>query len=320
MTELILHHYASSPFSEKIRLILGYKGLDWQSVSVPRMLPKPDVVALTGGYRKTPFLQIGSHVYCDTALICDVLEHLRPAPTLYPAAHKGLARVVAQWADERLFWAAMSYNFQPAGVAQIFGGRAPEATEQWGPLAKAFAEDRARMRTAVPRVPAPDAAAPYRSYLRRLSEMLHEQPYLLGDEPCLADFAAYHPLWFTRTQTSVLAGILDATPRVLHWMDRLAAIGHGRGSEIDAAEALARCANAPEGGALLDMQTFQDEHGIALGSRVSIASDSFGPEPSTGELVAATRTHYTIRRQDPRAGTVHVHFPRIGYVLKKEES
>lgn len=316
MAELILHHYPSSPFSEKIRLILGWKRLDWKSVTVPATLPKPDVVALTGGYRKTPFLQIGSHVYCDTALICDVLEHLQPEPALYPAAHKGLSRVVAQWADERLFWSAMSYNFHPRGAAQVFGGGAPE---QWGPTAQAFGEDRARMRVAVPRTPVPDAAAAYRSYLRRLSSMLEGQPYLLGEAPCLADFAAYHPLWFTRTQASVMADILAATPAVPAWMDRMAAIGHGRVQDCTAAEAIARCAASPEVGAVLANTPLQDEHGIPLGSRVSIASDSFGPEPTVGELVAATRLHYTIRRVDERAGAVHVHFPRIGYVLRKEE-
>ncbi len=315
MAELILHHYASSPFSEKIRRILAWKQLAWTSVTVPSMLPKPDVLALTGGYRKTPFLQIGSHIYCDTALICDVLEHLQPTPTLYPATHKGLARVLAQWADDKLFWAAMAWNFSPAGVAQMFGGGPPE---QWGPLAKTFGEDRSKMRVAVPRMAPADAAAAYKSYLRRLSDMLHEQPYLLGDAPCVADFAAYHPLWFTRTQTPVMAGILDATPAVLAWMDRLAAIAPAAVKKFSSAQAIALCAASAEEGAVLAGEPFQDEHGIALGSRVSIASDSFGPEPSTGELVAATRMHYTIRRVDERAGVVHVHFPRIGYVLKKD--
>ena len=315
--ELILHHYESSPFSEKVRLILGWKRLSWTSVIVPKILPKPEVTALTGGYRKTPFLQIGSHIYCDTALICDVLEHLQPEPALYPAGQKGLARVVAQWADERLFWAAMSYNFQPQGMAPLFGGGPPE---QWGPMAKAFGEDRARMRTAVARAPAPDATAAYRSYLRRLSDMLHEQRYLLGDAPCVADFAAYHPLWFTLTQTPAMAGILEATPAVQAWMARMAAIGHGSSTALDPVEAIARCAASPHDGAVLLEHPFQNEHGIALGSRVSIVSDSFGPEPSRGELVAATRLHYTLRRTDPRAGVVHVHFPRIGYVLKKEET
>lgn len=317
MADLILHHYPSSPFSEKIRLILGLKELAWKSVIVPMTMPKPDVLALTGGYRKTPFLQIGSHIYCDTALICDVLDHLQPAPPLYPVVHKGLTRVVAQWADERLFWAAMSYNFHPRGAEQVFGGGAPS---QWGAVAKAFGEDRARMRVAVPRVPAADATAAYRSYLRRLSSMLTDQSFLLGQTPCLADFAAYHPLWFTRTQASVMADILQATPLVLEWMDRLAALGHGGMEKFTAEEAIDRCARSPATDSLLVDDTFQDEHGIALGSRVSIASDSFGPEPTTGELIAATRMHYSLRRLDPRAGEVFVHFPRIGYVLKKEET
>lgn len=317
MADIILHHYPSSPFSEKIRLILGFKQLAWKAVIVPSTLPKPDVVALTGGYRKTPFLQIGAHIYCDTALICDVLDHLQPEPPLYPVVHKGLTRVVAQWADERLFWAAMSYNFHPKGAAQVFGGGAPG---QWGQVAKAFGEDRARMRVAVPRVPVPDATAAYRSYLRRLSSMLEDQPFLLGLAPCLADFSAYHPLWFTRTQASAMADILEATPVVLEWMDRMAAIGNGSMEKFTAQGAIELCAKSAAKDSVLVNDTFQDEHGIALGSRVSIASDSFGPEPTTGELVAATRMHYTLRREDPRAGVVHVHFPRIGYVLKKEET
>ena len=118
MNDLILHHYSTSPFSEKIRLILGYKKLAWKSVVIPPIMPKPDVVALTGGYRKTPFLQIGADIYCDTALICDILEHRQPTPTLYPAHNKGLARVLAQWADSTLFWTAMAWNFSPAGAAR----------------------------------------------------------------------------------------------------------------------------------------------------------------------------------------------------------
>lgn len=319
MPDLILHHYASSPFSEKVRLILGYKQLAWKSVVVPNLMPKPDVLALTGGYRKTPFLQIGSHIYCDTALICDVLEHIRPAPTLYPPAHKGMARVLAQWADDKLFWAAMAWNFHPKGMAQLFGGAPDAPPEQWGAIAKAFGEDRGKMRTGLPRMPVADAAAAYRSYLRRLSNMLEGQPWLLGNNPCVADFAAYHPLWFTRTQTPVMANILDATPAVLAWMDRMAALGHGRMEKSSAADAIALCAASPDVGAVLDDSAFQDEHGIALGTRVTVASESFGPEPTEGELVAATRLHYTLRRHDERAGTVHVHFPRIGYVLKKAD-
>ncbi len=306
MSDIILHHYPTSPFSEKVRLVLGYKQLPWKSVIVPAIMPKPDVQALTGGYRKTPFLQIGSDVYCDSALMCDVLEHIQPTPTLYPDTHKGLARVLAQWADTTLFWAAMAYNLQPKAAATMF----PSLE-----MAKAFGADRAAMFTGMARLRPADATAAYKSYLRRLANMLDGNDFLMGDTPCVADFAAYHPLWFSRVRVPVMAAILDATPHVLQWMDRMAAIGHGHSERMDATEAIAVCATSTEAAAQND-NTFQDEHGIPLGSPVTISAESFGPEATEGELVAATRTRYTLKRVDDRAGTVHVHFPRIGYVLK----
>ena len=312
MSDLILHHYPSSPFAEKIRLVLGYKNLAWKSVVIPQIMPKPDVQALTGGYRKTPILQIGADIYCDTSLICDVLEHLAPTPSLYPEPGKGLARTLAQWADSTLFWAAMAYNLGPKGAADMFGNTPPE-------VAKAFSDDRRAMSGSMTRLRPADAAAAYKSYLRRLSDMLDDQPFLLGAVPTVADFACYHPLWFTRTRTPSVAGILDLTPAVVDWMARMAAIGHGTMEKFNAADALAvAAASTPH--TLLTDSTFQDEHGIPLGSLVTVAAESFGPEATEGELVAATRTHYTLRRIDERAGTVHVHFPRIGYVLKKAEA
>ncbi len=311
MADLILHHYPTSPFAEKIRLVLGHKNIAWKSVIIPMIMPKPDVVALTGGYRKTPVLQIGADIYCDTALICDVLEHLQPEPSLYPEPSKGMGRTLAQWADTTLFWTAMAYNFQPPGVAQVFANASPEA-------AKAFADDRQAMRQGMPRVPAADSAAAYKSYLRRMSDMLDDWPFLLGSLPSIADFAAYHPLWFTRTRTPAMAGILNATPAVLTWMDRMAAMGHANFEKFTAADAIAVAAAATP--AALHDDIFQDEHGISLGSQVTINSENFGLEPTHGELVAATRMRYTLRRTDPRAGTVHVHFPRVGYILKKAQA
>ena len=308
MTPLILHHYPMSPFSEKIRRVLAFKQLAWQSVIIPTILPKPDVLALTGGYRKTPLLQIGSDIYCDSALICDVLEHVQPAPTLYPEQHKGLARVLAQWADTTLFWAAMAYNLQRAGMAELFDGVPLEAVKAFGADRNAMAQGMTRLRPA-------DGTAAYKSYLRRLANMLEDQKFLMGSTPCVADFAAYHPLWFTRRRVPVMAGILSATPGVLAWMDRMEALGPDDMTPLDATEALAVCA-AATGASVLKDTVFQDEHGIALGSRASITPESFGADPTEGELIAATRMHYTLRRVDARAGTVRVHFPRIGYVLK----
>jgi len=310
--DLILHHYPSSPFSEKVRLVMGHKKLPWKSVLVPAIMPKPDVVALTGGYRRTPVLQVGADVYCDTALICDVLEHVRPEPTLYPPHLKGACRIFAQWADSTLFWAAMGYNLQPRGAAQVFEKAPPQA-------AKAFADDRKAMSVNMVRLRPGDATSAYRSYLRRLANMADEHDFLFGIEPCVADFAAYHAIWFTRTQVPVLADILNATPSVGEWAERVAAIGHGAMTKLSAADALALAAAAepqPSGANLLVDSAFQDDHGIPLGTRVTVMPESFGSEATEGELIAATRTHYSLRREDPRAGVVHVHFPRLGYVLR----
>jgi len=270
------------------------------------------VEVLTGGYRKTPFLQIGADIYGDSALIADVLEHLRPQPTLYPEPEKGMSRILAQWADTTLFWAAMAWNLQPRGAAEVFAKAPPEA-------AKAFGEDRGKMSAGnMTRLRPADATSAYKSYLRRLSDMLDEKPYLLGEVPSIADFSTYHPLWYTRRIESVRT-ILDLTPAVVDWMDRMAAIGHDVPEKFTSAEAIA-VAKASTPHSLLTDSTFQDDHGIPLGSAVTIRAESFGLEETPGTLVAATLTHYTLERTGERVGTVHVHCPRIGYVLKKADA
>jgi len=310
MSDLILHHYPTSPFSEKIRAILGYKKLEWKSVIIPRVMPKPDVLALTGGYRRTPLLQIGADIYCDTALICDVLEHRQPSPSLYPQGSTGAVRIIAQWADSTLFWVAMGYSFSPPGAAYMFKDEAPET-------AKAFAEDRAKMRGGAGRMPTADAVSAYKSYLRRIASMVDSQPFVMGQQPSLADFSCYHSLWFTQRIPS-LAGILNVTPSIAGWMRRMAAFGQGSMQKSDAAEAIAVARQSTP--VSVENNAFQDDHGIALGSKVSVSAESFGLEPTEGELVAATRTRYSLRRSDARAGTVHVHFPRIGFQLKAVKS
>ena len=308
MSQIILHHYPTSPFAEKIRLILGYKKLAWHSVIIPMIMPKPDLMSLTGGHRRTPILQIGADIYCDTSLIAEVLDKIEPEPGLYPSAVNGASRIVAQWADTLVFPVAMAYNFQPAGVAEVFAGAPEEAV-------KAFVADRAAMRGGAPRMSLGEARSTYKSYLRRLSDMLTENAYLMGDVPSIADFSAYHPLWFTAERTPSLAGILDATPLLKDWMKRIKAMGHHSVSKMSAAEAIEVAKHANP----LDVSTlaFINEHDITLGTEVIVTADNFGPEPTQGVLVAATKTRLTLRREDERAGAVHVHFPRNGFVLKK---
>jgi glutathione S-transferase len=312
MAELILHHIAASPISEKLRAVLGFKGLAWKSVTVPAMMPKPDVVALTGGYRRTPFLQIGADVYCDTALVCEVLERIQGTPSLYPRAGAALARIVAQWADDSLFWAAVRHNRGPMGSGLQFGGPPEQA--------RALFDDRKAMGFDLEWQRPQDATVPYQTYLRRLAELLDARPFLLGEQPCIADFCAYHPLWLAHLRTAPAQDVLAPWPLVARWLARMQAIGHGRMQPMDAGEAIALAAQSeplPPGANGLPDGDWVDVHGCAPGTAVAVAAQSFGTEATQGILVAATRTHYTVRHESARAGHLHVHFPRIGYVLRQ---
>ena len=91
MPEIILHHYPQSPVAEKVRVGLGIKGLAWASVEIPRIPPKPLLMPLTGGYRRTPVMQIGADIYCDSQCILREIERRHPQPSFYPGGADGMA-------------------------------------------------------------------------------------------------------------------------------------------------------------------------------------------------------------------------------------
>src|SRR6202162_6117319 len=128
MTDIILHHYDTSPYSEKVRTGFGLKGLAWASVELPVIMPKPNLTALAGGYRKTPILQIGADIYCDSQLIMRELERRYPTPSFYPAGH-GAADALAWWAEKTMFLPAVSIVFAkgPDALPEGFSKTGPSS-------------------------------------------------------------------------------------------------------------------------------------------------------------------------------------------------
>lgn len=304
--ELILHHYPGSPFAEKTRLMLGHKGLAWRSVHIPVVMPKPEVTALTGGYRKTPVLQVGADVYCDSALIARVLEARQPTPTLFPPTQP-LAPLLAQWADSTLFWTVIPYTMQPAGLAHVFQGVPPE-------MLKVFAADRAPFTAGMKRQTVADATANLNTYLDTLEAQLADgRSHLLGSEASIADFAVAHCAWYVRRGGPV-AEILAGRPRFSAWLDRMLAIGHGSAAPLDAHAALAIAA-AATGHAHCAVEPGL---GFEPGQAVTVTPTDYGFDPVAGTLVGMSATEAVLRRTDERAGTLHVHFPRAGFQIKKE--
>ncbi len=304
MTELILHHYDFSNFAEKVRLGLGFKGLAWRGVTIPPIAPKPDLTALTGGYRRTPVLQAGADIWCDTRLILRELERRHPAPALLPPALLPQIDALVYWAENRLMRPITLYASGTNGDVLPAGLQA----------------DRSAMRG----LPAPDAATMLRA-ARRNAPLVRAQipaveamladgrPWILGEAPTTADLAVYHPLWFLTARTQRLAFELAPFARIAAWMARVRAFGHGHVEPMEAQDAIAIARAAQP---LPVPPSVPHPEDPPLGSQVRIRADDNGQEVVTGELVFAGLDALALRREDPATGTVVVHFPRLGYDLR----
>ncbi len=309
MHELILHHYPTSPFAEKSRLLLGFKQLSWRSVMIPAVMPKPDLLALTGGYRKTPVLQIGADIYCDTALIARRLEAEKATPALFPEGLEFVVASFAQWVDSVVFQHAVSLVFQPESIALRFAKLPPEAV-------KAFLADRAGLFSggSASRLPAEVARHNWPGIMARVEQQLarEEGDFLFG-EPSIADFSLAHCLWFLKA-TPVTAPLVEAYPNVSAWLGRVLGFGHGSSGALSAEEAI-EIARAATPAALPD-EAFIEPNGLQAGQQVKIAATDYGVDPVEGELLFAGVEELILRREDARAGVVHVHFPRLGFRIE----
>lgn len=302
MTDIVLHHYNESPYAEKVRCLLGYKQLDWRSVTVPMVAPKPDLTALTAGYRKVPVMQIGADVYCDTRLIAEVIEDLAPSPSASTQAGS-FGDLVEHWVDTDLFGRVVGYAF--GGLADM--------------LPDALLADRAALRGAPLEREALKAAAPLAA--QQLSQMvgwvenaLTGRDFINGEHPSGGDFTLYSTLWFAGN------GGFDYNPfpQVNAWRKRMKAFGRGQATPMTAQEALDLAAShTPK--ALPATAVHTDPTGLSAGQAVVISPESLGHGTSVrGNLVALSARHMTVSHASPRCGTVHVHFPRLGYRVRAE--
>ncbi|SEP21935.1 Glutathione S-transferase [Rhodospirillales bacterium URHD0017] len=301
MSDLILHHYDFSNFAEKARLMLGFKRLAWRSVEQPPILPKPNLTPLTGGYRRIPVLQDGADLWCDTRLIARELERRVPSPSLFQQRTRGFADAIAWWAEHQfmrpvaLFVSGINADHMPAGLH----------------------EDRARLHgLPPPSIEAVRRAATRNLHLVRpqiawLSDMLQDgRPFLLGGTPCIADFAAYHVVWFFKGRHIDCRQELAPYPRLLAWRDRMAAIGHGQRIDIDPAEALDKARNAEPA----KPRPSQPQDGDPQpGELARVRSSDNAKDWVEGEVSFIDAGEIALIRNDGQVGNVAVHFPRLGY-------
>lgn len=299
---IVLHHYPMSPFAELARVALGVKGLDYRAVIIPSIMPKPGLTRLTGGYARTPVLQIGADLYCDTARIVDALEAHTPRPSLYPAPLGDLHRMLAGWAGAAQF---------TAHVGAALGSLPP------GALPQAFIDDRkarfgldmASLARATPHLAAQAVTAA--TWLD--AALADGRAFVGGDAAGHADLAFYSNLWFVRGRAAGTPAerAIAALPHVASWYDRVAAFGHGRPVEASADDALALArAATPDLSEAVDPGS-----GFAAGQRVRVRTDGSGDAPVEGCLLRLGATGIAVARDLDDGGTVAVNFPRLGQMV-----
>lgn len=309
-TSIILHHYSASPYAEKIRLALRLKNLAWSSVDIPMMMPKPDLTALTGGYRKTPVMQIGADIYCDTNLILDELETRFKLPTLALPGHEGLSDMVSAWAAD---WFQQSVSIIFAALVDVMPAE--------------FVEDRRAMAGGTLDVDGMKLSAPmvkdqWRSNLNMLEQRLigaqitGAGDFMIGAKPGLVDIHAHFNIWWMgQAQPDFLAACLQSTPHVKDWFERISDHKGQSPEPLSAEEAIDIALSAAP--RLKPASTSGELRDIQPGETVAVAPSDSGRDWVEGDLVIANAQRVIIARQDERAGNLHVHFPRVGYYLRR---
>ena len=302
MSDIILHHFDSSPFAEKVRLAMGLKDLDWFSVEIPMVMPKPALTALTGGYRKTPVMQIGADIFCDTQCIAAALEQRFPTHSLFPHNSRGICLALSQWSDAAFF--------QPgAGLSMGTNTELPEDILQDRREFFNFL-DFSTLEQQLPHL-----YSQFRAHLQLVETMLADgRGYVLGNAASWADILAYFPIWMCRGNIASAASLLQSLPALLTWEKRMQQIGHGKPTHMAPEQALAIARDT----AIDAVPEISAEAwpALELHTAVTVTPQDYGAVPVAGELLRLTQDEVAIRREDELAGEVVVHFPRIGYYVE----
>ncbi|PIE41653.1 MAG: glutathione S-transferase [Gammaproteobacteria bacterium] len=304
MSEIILHHYALSPFAEKIRAMFGYLNLEWQSALTSEMPPRPLLEPLTGGYRRIPVAQIGADIYCDTQTISSQLAKI-----------SGKSQLCTKQCDMQVneFVALVEGDFFFASILYASGIKLNKkimAQMSFFNLAKLLLDRLKMVRNAATKTAGiKESKQIVNNTLSRIEDQL-EQSFLFGPSPNIADFSAYHPVWFIKDLGE--KSIMEHFPKTNAWAERIREFGEGTRKEISGEEALS-IARAHQPTPIENMQKTHD----LIGQLVQIAPCDYGLRPSSGVLEACTEHQYIISREPKETGLIHIHFPREGYQVKQ---
>jgi len=306
----ILHHYWASPFAQKVRSMLAFKGIPWSSVEISPVLPRASLMRLTGGYRRSPVLQLGADVFCDSRAIAQELERRVPEPTLFPPGSRPLIDLLQGWAEPGVF--------PSTGLVRI--QTEEDLRELWDDTVspEAFVADRAgfmRPVFEIARASELTLSAEYQlsAFLRAIAGLLEDgRPYLAGNLCSLADFAAYPCFWWLASSRRCSERWLGDA-RLMRWGTQMQELGDGKFEGMTDARALEIAAAATPRPPLGSAAVEREHEAPTLGQPFYVQPADYGCEPVFGELYELSRDRISLWRRDAVVGTLVTHLPTVGF-------
>lgn len=258
---------------------------------------------MDGGYRKTPILQIGSDIYCDTHCIIRELEKRHPAPTLFPKTSSGsniagIAWMMTSWSDSQLY-SAVGGQIDFSGLPEEF----VKDRDAW----RGYKRDMSV---------APFDRDRIRAQLAWLDQQLTDKKWLLDTtEVSLADFNAALPILFIKSRK---LPFLHEFPVITRWFDDfLSIIPTYMPEEMSAENALEIAKNTPV--EINEATDINDPNGLKPGDEVIITPWDTGRVPTAGTIVNSCVESVTLRRKDAETGIeTLIHFPRSAVRVAKK--
>ena len=301
----IFHHYPQSPIAEKIRITFGIMGMEWQSVQIPRIPPKPLLMPLTGGYRRTPVLQLGADIFCDSQTIAWQLGLQNSNAPAYQLSNKSLELILGSFGEAILF------NLSVRVVLTTSMGKAPEE----------FIKDRGslyfepgwtveEMKNSLPSILLQLQAA----FDLINHHLLENGPFINGDIPSYSDAVVQHCVWFLCGRWEGGIDFIKPFDAVCKQREAIASLGHGISHDISAEQALETATknipNAPMG------INCKFTGGLRRGQRVKIRPNGRTSDPDViGALRYLDETVIIIDYEHEETGQVAIHFPVLGYQI-----
>jgi glutathione S-transferase len=211
MGTLNLYQYPISPFTEKLRRVLTYKGIKWNPIDC-HFEDKTNLLALTQGkWTRVPVVEWDGEVVWNSADIIRWIDKKVPERAVIPADARGLCDIIDLFADNQLFpsilFLVIPDLLDMAGDAKLRDNR----------------EKLIGMNTDQMRKLQPGCLDTLKSHCAMIDAQVAHQDFFLGKTFTMADASLYHPFFFLALNPGNFAKVAEF-PHLMRWYERVRAI------------------------------------------------------------------------------------------------